>query len=253
MNMALLEIDNLHARIGDTPILKGLSLTIEPGTIHAIMGPNGAGKSTLAAVLTGHPAYVVTAGSVRLDGTAITDLSPDQRAQAGLFLAFQSPIDIPGVAITNFLKQAINAQRKARGEEEMPAAEMLTKLRTTAKALGFTPDMLKREVNVGFSGGERKRFEVLQMALLAPKLAILDETDSGLDVDALKAVAEGVNSLRSPSRGFLMITHFQRLLEAIPPDYIHILVDGRIVTTGPASLAQQIEAQGYAAFLGERE
>jgi Fe-S cluster assembly ATP-binding protein len=249
--MALLQIKNLHAEIDGKKILNGLDLTIERGKVHAIMGPNGSGKSTLAYVLAGKPDYEVTEGEILFDGESILDLAPDERAAKGMFLAFQYPLEIPGVATMNFLRTALNSQRKKRGEAELSTPEFLKRVRDTAAKLGINPDMLKRAVNVGFSGGEKKRNEVLQMALLEPRIAVLDETDSGLDIDALKIVADGVNRLRSPDRGFVVITHYQRLLDYIVPDVVHVLSKGRIVKTGGKELAHELEANGYAEFQAE--
>ncbi|MBB4265356.1 Fe-S cluster assembly ATPase SufC [Roseospira visakhapatnamensis] len=250
--MALLEITDLHAALedGGKPILKGVSLTIRPGEVHAVMGPNGAGKSTLSNVIAGRPGFVVTGGSVTYDGQDLLALDADARARAGVFLAFQYPVEIPGVATATFLKTAINARRKAAGEPEIEALEFLKRMKANAKALGVVEDMLKRPVNVGFSGGEKKRAEVLQMAMLEPRLCLLDETDSGLDIDALRVVADGVNALRGPDRGMLVITHYQRLLDYIVPDVVHVLVDGRIVKSGDKALALDLEAHGYAQFAG---
>lgn len=242
----MLKIENLHARIGSKEILKGLSLTVNAGEVHAIMGPNGAGKSTLGNVLAGRPGYEVTQGTVTFGGKNLLELEPEARAAAGVFLAFQYPVEIPGVNNTYFLRAALNAQRKARGEKELDSMEFLKLVRAKVKEMGMKPDLLNRAVNEGFSGGEKKRNEVFQMALLEPTLAILDETDSGLDIDALKQVAEGVNSLRAPDRSFLVITHYQRLLDYIVPDVVHVLADGKIVETGDASLARELEAHGYA-------
>ncbi|HQS11152.1 MAG TPA: Fe-S cluster assembly ATPase SufC [Xanthobacteraceae bacterium] len=246
--MALLEIKNLHARIDDNEILKGLDLTVKAGEVHAIMGPNGSGKSTLSYVLAGKPDYEVTAGEARLDGLDLLDMAPEERASAGLFLAFQYPIEIPGVATMTFLRTALNAQRKARGEEELSTPEFLRLVKEKAGHLGISQDMLRRGVNVGFSGGEKKRNEILQMTLLQPKVCILDETDSGLDIDALKVVSEGVNALRSPERGMVVITHYQRLLDHIVPDVVHVMHKGRIVRTGGKELAHELEASGYAGY-----
>lgn len=247
---ALLEIENLHARVDGKPILKGVSLSIAPGEVHAIMGPNGSGKSTLAFVLAGHEAYEVTDGSIRFGDEDLLAMEPEERAHAGLFLAMQYPVEIPGVGNLYFLRQALNAVRKARGLEEISAAEFLRKAREEARRFGIGEELLKRDLNVGFSGGEKKRNEILQMALLEPRLAVLDETDSGLDIDALRVVAEGVNRMRSPERGFLVITHYQRLLEYIVPDVVHVMVDGRIRRTGGPELARELEARGYEAFVG---
>jgi len=249
--MALLEIKNLHAGIDGKEILKGLDLTVNPGEVHAIMGPNGSGKSTLAYVLAGKQDYAPTQGEVRFDGQNLFDMQPDERAARGLFLAFQYPLEIPGVATMTFLRTALNAQRKKRGEAELSTPEFLKKVRGLAKTLGVDPDMLRRAVNVGFSGGEKKRNEILQMALLEPRLAVLDETDSGLDIDALKIVADGVNRLRDPGRSFIVITHYQRLLNYIVPDVVHVLSKGRIVKTGCKDLALELEARGYAEYQEE--
>jgi Fe-S cluster assembly ATP-binding protein len=246
--MSLLEIKNLHVEIDGKKILRGLDLTIEKGKVHAIMGPNGSGKSTLAHVLAGKADYTVTEGDVLFEGESILDMEPDERAAKGIFLAFQYPIEIPGVATMTFLRTALNAQRKARGDAELSTPEFLKRVREAAGNLGISPDMLKRAVNVGFSGGEKKRNEVLQMAILEPKLAVLDETDSGLDIDALKIAADGVNRLRSPERGFVVITHYQRLLDYIVPDVVHVLSRGRIVKTGDKDLALELEASGYAQY-----
>jgi Fe-S cluster assembly ATP-binding protein len=224
----MLEIKNLHAAVDGKEILKGIDLKIEAGEVHAIMGPNGSGKSTLSYVLAGRDGYDVTKGEVKFDGEDLLKLAPDARAAAGIFLAFQYPVEIPGVSNINFLKSALNAIRKSRGESELDAMQMLKLLRTKSKALGMTEDMLKRAVNVGFSGGEKKRNEVLQMAVLEPRLCILDETDSGLDIDALKIVADGVNALRGKDRSMLVITHYQRLLDYIKPDFVHVLAQGKI-------------------------
>ncbi len=249
----MLEIKNLHVKLEeeDKPILKGVNLTVEPGRVHAIMGPNGSGKSTLSYVLAGRDGYVVTEGSATLDGKDLLEMEPEERAAAGIFLAFQYPVEIPGVGNMTFLRTAVNAQRKARGQEELSAADFLKLVREKARTLKIDADMLKRPVNVGFSGGEKKRNEILQMAMLEPKMCILDETDSGLDVDAMKLVAEGVNALRSPDRGFLVITHYQRLLDHIKPDVVHIMADGRIVKTGGPELALEVEHNGYADILAE--
>jgi Fe-S cluster assembly ATP-binding protein len=241
-------VKDLRVNVGDKEILKGISLTVEPGKVHAIMGPNGSGKSTLSHVICGRPGYEVTGGSVTFNGVDVLELEPEERAAAGLFLAFQYPVEIPGVANTTFLKTAVNAQRKARGEKEMDPMAFLKLLREKAKLLQLPDDMLKRPLNVGFSGGEKKRNEMLQMAVLAPKLAILDETDSGLDIDALRIVAEGVNAQRAPGRSFLVITHYQRLLDYIVPDVVHVLAQGRIVESGDADLARRLEKTGYADY-----
>jgi Fe-S cluster assembly ATP-binding protein len=249
--MALLEIKNLHAGIEGKEILRGLDLTVNAGEVHAIMGPNGSGKSTLAYVLAGKAGYEPSAGEVLFNGKNIFDMAPDERAAEGLFLAFQYPLEIPGVATMTFLRTALNAQRKRRGEGELSTPEFLKRVREVAKKLDIDPDMLRRGVNVGFSGGEKKRNEILQMALLEPKLAVLDETDSGLDIDALKIVSEGVNRLRSPDRSFIVITHYQRLLNYIVPDVVHVLSKGRIVKTGGKELALELEARGYAEYQEE--
>ncbi|WP_424990070.1 Fe-S cluster assembly ATPase SufC [Fluviibacterium sp. S390] len=249
----MLEIKNLHVKLEeeDKRILKGVDLSIEPGSVHAIMGPNGSGKSTLSYVLSGRDGYEVTAGAATLDGHDLLELEPEERAALGLFLAFQYPVEIPGVGNMTFLRTAVNSQRKARGEEELSAADFLKLIRAKAKALKIDADMLKRPVNVGFSGGEKKRNEILQMAMLEPKMCVLDETDSGLDVDAMKLVAEGVNALRSQGRSFLVITHYQRLLDHIKPDVVHIMADGRIVKSGGPELALEVEHNGYADILAE--
>lgn len=249
----MLEIKNLHAELEEEgkQILKGVDLTVEPGKVHAIMGPNGSGKSTLSYVLAGRDGYKVTEGSATLDGVDLLDMDPEERAASGLFLAFQYPVEIPGVGNMTFLRTAVNAQRKARGEEEISAADFLKLVRERAKSLKIDADMLKRPVNVGFSGGEKKRNEILQMAMLEPKMCILDETDSGLDVDAMKLVADGVNALRDENRGFLVITHYQRLLDHIKPDVVHIMAKGRIVKTGGPELALEVETNGYADILNE--
>ncbi|MEM8695769.1 MAG: Fe-S cluster assembly ATPase SufC [Pseudomonadota bacterium] len=245
----MLKIDNLHAEIGGTEILKGLSLEIAAGEIHAIMGPNGAGKSTLAYVLGGRDGYEVTQGSVTYDGEDLLDMDPHERAAAGLFLGFQYPVEIPGVSNVQFLRTALNAQRKARGEDELSGGEFLKLAREQASALKMNAEMLKRAVNVGFSGGEKKRNEMVQMGIIDPRLAILDETDSGLDIDALRTVGEGINTImRKPDKAVLLITHYQRLLDVVKPDYVHVLADGRIVRTGGADLAHQLEEQGYEAI-----
>ncbi len=241
----MLEIKDLHAEVGGKEILKGINLTINPGEIHAIMGPNGAGKSTLSYVLSGRDGYEVTKGSVTYKGQNLLEMDPDVRACSGIFLAFQYPVEIPGVASATFLKTALNAQRKFRGEEELDAMEFLKLVREKSKELDIKDDMLKRAVNVGFSGGEKKRNEVLQMSLLEPDLMLLDETDSGLDIDALKVAADGVNRLRSPERSALVITHYQRLLDYIVPDFVHVLADGKIVKSGDKSLALELEEKGY--------
>ncbi|MGB0683743.1 MAG: Fe-S cluster assembly ATPase SufC [Magnetovibrionaceae bacterium] len=244
----MIEIRNLHATVDDKPILKGVNLTINPGEVHAIMGPNGAGKSTLSYVITGRDGYEVTEGEVIFKGKNILELEPEERAAEGLFLAFQYPVEIPGVPNTTFLREAVNAVRKYRGEDEYDAMGFVKMMRGKTKELGIKDDMLKRAVNVGFSGGEKKRNEVLQMAILEPTFALLDETDSGLDIDALKIVADGVNRLRSEERSFLVITHYQRLLDYIVPDFVHVLADGQIRQTGGKELALELEEKGYAEF-----
>ena len=248
---ALLEIKNLHAGADGTPILNGLSLAIQPGEVHAIMGPNGSGKSTLSYVLSGKDGYEVSGGDMLFDGQSLADMAPEERAIAGLFLAFQYPLEIPGVTNMTFLKTSLNAILRGRGEDEMDAASFLRLAREKSRALGMNDEMLKRQLNVGFSGGEKKRNEILQMAMLEPKLAILDETDSGLDIDALKTVAEGVNALRAPDRGMLVITHYQRLLDFIKPDVVHVMAAGQIVKSGGPELALELEKSGYGEFVGE--
>jgi Fe-S cluster assembly ATP-binding protein len=249
----MLKISNLHVALEeeDKQILKGVNLEVPDGTVHAIMGPNGSGKSTLSYVLSGKDGYKVTEGSATLDGADLLEMQPEERAAAGLFLAFQYPVEIPGVGNMTFLRTAINAQRKSRGEAEISAADFLKLVREKAKSLKIDAEMMKRPVNVGFSGGEKKRNEILQMAMLEPKMCILDETDSGLDVDAMKLVAEGVNALRTEGRSFLVITHYQRLLDHIKPDVVHIMADGRIVKTGGPELALEVEHNGYADILAE--
>ncbi|MDA9019792.1 Fe-S cluster assembly ATPase SufC [Flavimaricola sp.] len=249
----MLEIKGLEVKLEeeDKQILKGVDLKVGAGEVHAIMGPNGSGKSTLSYVLSGRGGYEVTGGSATLDGIDLLDLEPEERAASGLFLAFQYPVEIPGVGNMTFLRTAVNAQRKARGEDEMSAADFLKLVRSKAKDLKIDAEMLKRPVNVGFSGGEKKRNEILQMAMLEPKMCILDETDSGLDVDAMRLVSEGVNALRSPDRGFLVITHYQRLLDHIKPDVVHIMAAGRIIKTGGPELALEVENNGYAGILEE--
>ena len=249
----MLEIKDLHVKLEeeDKQILKGVDLKIEPGTVHAIMGPNGSGKSTLSYVLSGRDGYEVTGGEASLEGADLLDMDPEERAAAGLFLAFQYPVEIPGVGNMTFLRTAVNAQRKARGEDELSAADFPKLVRAEAKALKIDADMLKRPVNVGCSGGEKKRNEILQMAMLQPKMCILDETDSGLDVDAMKLVSEGVNALRSEGRSFLVITHYQRLLDHIKPDVVHIMAAGRIVKSGGPELALEVEHNGYTDLLAE--
>ena len=248
---ALLEIKNLHAGADGTPILNGLSLAIQPGEVHAIMGPNGSGKSTLSYVLSGKDGYEVSGGDMLFDGRSLADMAPEERAIAGLFLAFQYPREIPGVTNMTFLKTSLNAILRGRGEDEMDAASFLRLAREKSRGLGMNDDMLKRQLNVGFSGGEKKRNEILQMAMLEPKLAILDETDSGLDIDALKTVAEGVNALRAPDRGMMVITHYQRLLDFIKPDVVHVMAAGQIVKSGGPELALELEKSGYGEFVGE--
>ncbi len=247
----MLEIKNLHARIAEdgTEILRGVNLTVNAGEVHAIMGPNGSGKSTLSYILAGKEDYEVTEGEVLFNGENMLEMGPDERAAAGMFLAFQYPIEIPGVATMTFLKTALNAQRKARGEGELATPDFMRLVREKAAQMNITPDMLKRPLNVGFSGGEKKRSEILQMALLEPTLCVLDETDSGLDIDALKVVAEGVNALRSPERAMVVITHYQRLLDHIVPDVVHVLSRGRIVKTGGKELALELEKNGYADYI----
>jgi Fe-S cluster assembly ATP-binding protein len=247
----MLEIKNLHVTVGGKQILNGLDLTVNKGEIHAIMGPNGSGKSTLAYVLAGKDDYAVTEGEVLLDRESVLGMDPDERAAKGLFLAFQYPLEIPGVATMTFLRTALNSQRKKRGEPELTTPDFLKRVRELSAKLDINQDMLRRPVNVGFSGGEKKRNEILQMALLEPRLAVLDETDSGLDIDALKVVANGVNRLRSPERSMVVITHYQRLLDHIVPDVVHVLSKGRIVRTGGKELALELEARGYAQYQDE--
>ena len=249
----MLEIKDLRVNLEDEnkEILKGVDLSVEAGKVHAIMGPNGSGKSTLSYVLSGKDGYEVVGGSVKLDGLDILEMEPEERAAAGLFLAFQYPIEIPGVGNMTFLRTAVNSQRKARGEDEISATDFLKQVRERAKSLQIDAEMLKRPVNVGFSGGEKKRNEILQMAMLEPRMCILDETDSGLDVDAMKLVAEGVNALRDAGRGFLVITHYQRLLDHIKPDVVHIMANGKIVKTGGPELALEVENNGYSEILSE--
>ena len=249
--MAELEIKNLHVSVGDKPILKGLSLSIAAGQVHAIMGPNGSGKSTLSYVLAGRAGYDITDGSILYNGEDLAAMPPETRAAKGVFLAMQYPVEIPGVTTMTFLKTALNAQRRTRGEPDLDAIGVLKLVRAKAKTLNVSEEMLKRALNVGFSGGEKKRLETLQMTLFEPKLAILDETDSGLDIDALRLVAEGVNALRSAERAMLVITHYQRLLDYIVPDRIHVLVHGRIVAEGGKDLALELEARGYDQFVKE--
>jgi Fe-S cluster assembly ATP-binding protein len=249
--MSLLEIKNLHVEVEGKKILNGLTLTVEKGQVAAIMGPNGSGKSTLAYVMAGKANYHVTEGDILLDGASILEMTPDVRAAKGVFLAFQYPVEVPGVATMTFLRTALNAQRKTRGEGELSTPEFMKLVRDTAGHLGVSQEMLRRPVNVGFSGGEKKRNEILQMAILRPRLAVLDETDSGLDIDALQIVAEGVNRLRSPERSMIVITHYQRLLNFIVPDVVHVLAKGQVVKTGGKELALELEAKGYAQFVGE--
>ena len=244
----LLEIKNLHARVEGKAILDGIELTVDVGEVHAVMGPNGSGKSTLAYVLSGREGYEVTEGEVIFEGKDLLAMAPEERARAGIFLAFQYPIEIPGVSTSVFLKSAVNALRRERGESELDAMEFLKRAKEKLAAIQMDEKFLSRAVNVGFSGGEKKRSEIFQMAMLEPKLAILDETDSGLDIDALKIVAEGINGLRSPEKAVLMITHYQRLLDYVVPDKVHVLVHGRIVKTGGKELALELEEKGYAAF-----
>jgi Fe-S cluster assembly ATP-binding protein len=247
----LLEIKNLHVEIENKKILNGLTLTVEKGQVAAIMGPNGSGKSTLAYVLAGKADYEVTEGEILLDGESVLEMRPDERAAKGVFLAFQYPVEVPGVATMTFLRTALNAQRKSRGQAELTTPEFMKLVRETSAKLGITQEMLRRAVNVGFSGGEKKRNEILQMAILQPRLAVLDETDSGLDIDALKIVADGVNRLRAPDRGMVVITHYQRLLNYIVPDVVHVMAKGRVVKTGGKELALELEAKGYAQYAGE--
>ncbi len=249
----MLKIENLHAEIDGTEIIKGLTLEVPKGEVHAIMGPNGSGKSTLSYVIAGREDYDVTEGSITFDGEDITEMEPEERAAAGLFLAFQYPVEIPGVTTTNFLREAINAQRKLRGEDEMDAVTFLKMQRALSNDLGISADMLKRGVNVGFSGGEKKRNEALQLAMLDPKFAVLDETDSGLDIDALKVVADNVNRMRGPEKSFLVITHYQRLLDHIKPDVVHVLADGKIQASGGPELALELEENGYEAYVNSEE
>ena len=246
--MSLIEIRDLHASVGDTEILKGISLTINRGEVHAIMGPNGSGKSTLSYVLAGRDGYEVTGGDILLDGVSILEMEADERARAGMFLAFQYPVELPGVGGMSFLRGAVNARRREEGEDEIDHLEFVKMVRGKAGELGIKDEMLKRAVNVGFSGGEKKRYEILQLALLEPAFAILDETDSGLDVDALRIVSEGVNALRSDAIGMLVITHYQRLLDHIVPDFVHILADGKILKSGEKNLALEVEKSGYSNF-----
>lgn len=251
----MLKLENLSATVGDEDeaktILSGLTLDVPAGKVHAIMGPNGAGKSTLSYVLTGREGYAVTGGTATLDGKDLLDMDPEDRAAKGLFLSFQYPVEIPGVPVMTFVRTAMNAQRKARGEEEISAPDFIKKSRVIGQQLNLTSDMLKRPLNVGFSGGEKKRLEIFQMMMLEPNFAILDETDSGLDIDALRTVADGVNALRSPERGMLVITHYQRLLDHIKPDKVHVLAKGKIIKTGGPELALRLEEEGYDGVLGE--
>jgi Fe-S cluster assembly ATP-binding protein len=241
----MLEVKNLHATVADTEILRGLDLTVNAGEVHAIMGPNGSGKSTLAQVLAGHPAYTVTGGTVTFEGKDLLELDPEERAQAGVFMAFQYPVEIRGITNAYFLRSALNAMRKARGQEELDPVDFLDVLDEKLKSIGWDDSFMQRPVNEGFSGGEKKRTEILQMAVLEPKLAILDETDSGLDIDALKTVAEAVNKLRRPDNATVVVTHYQRLLNYITPDFVHVLADGKIVRSGGKELAHELEARGY--------
>ena len=251
----MLKIDNLSASVGEgdesKEIIKGLTLEVPAGEVHAIMGPNGAGKSTLSYILTGRDGYNVTGGSATLNGENLLDLEPEERAAKGVFLSFQYPVEIPGVPVLTFLRTALNSQRKLRGEDEISAKDFLSKSREVAAKLKMTPEMLKRFLNVGFSGGEKKRLEIFQMMMLEPNFLILDETDSGLDIDALKIVSEGVNELRSPDRGMLVITHYQRLLDHIQPDKVHVLANGKIIKTGGPELAHRLEKEGYDGVLSE--
>lgn len=247
-NDIILRIEDLHASIGDREILKGVSLEIRKGEIHAVMGPNGAGKSTLSSVLTGKPAYTVTSGSVMFNGQDLLAMKPEERSWAGLFMSFQYPVEIAGVSITNFMKTAVNSKRKARGLEPLKGGDFLKMMREKMEMIKMRPEFAKREVNVGFSGGEKKRDEIFQMAMLDPVLSILDETDSGLDVDALKIVADGVNTMHTPEKAAIIITHYQKLLEYVVPDVVHVLKDGRIVATGDKSLVDIIENEGFDKF-----
>ena len=241
----MLTIENLHAEVEDKGILKGIDLDVKAGEIHAIMGPNGSGKSTLSSVIAGNEGYELTQGNIIFRGEEINDMSPEERAHKGIFLSFQYPVEIPGVSVTNFIKTALNAQRKASGKEDMPAGEMLKKIREKSSMLSIDSKFLSRSLNQGFSGGEKKRNEIFQMAMMEPKLSILDETDSGLDIDALKIVADGVNALRTDENATIVITHYQRLLEYIVPDFVHVLYDGKIVKSGTKELAKELEAKGY--------
>ncbi|MBP6571839.1 MAG: Fe-S cluster assembly ATPase SufC [Gemmatimonadales bacterium] len=251
--MALLQISNLHASVDEKEILKGISLTVNAGEVHAIMGPNGSGKSTLAQVLSGHPAYDVTSGTATLEGEDLLDMEAEERAWAGVFLAFQYPVEIPGVTNAYFLRMAYNEVRKARGLDELDPMDFLDLLEEKLKVVEWGPEIMERAVNFGFSGGEKKRNEILQMAVLEPKLAILDETDSGLDIDALRIVADGVNKLRSPERAIILVTHYQRLLDYIVPDFVHVLAGGKIVKSGGKELAHELEAKGYEWLTGAME
>ncbi|HVY02286.1 MAG TPA: Fe-S cluster assembly ATPase SufC [Caulobacterales bacterium] len=245
----MFDVENLHVRVGETEIIRGLSLSVPAGQVHAIMGPNGSGKSTLAYALTGREGYEVTQGAARLNGQDILTLTPEERAAKGVFLSFQYPLEIPGVPTLSFLRAALNAQRKARGEGDISSPDFLKKARAIAAKLNVSDEMMRRPLNVGFSGGEKKRMEIFQMALLEPKFAILDETDSGLDIDALRVVAAGVNDLRAPDRAMLVITHYQRLLDYIKPDRVHVMARGRIVESGGPELARELEASGYDKYL----
>jgi Fe-S cluster assembly ATP-binding protein len=247
----MLEIKDLHVAVGEREILKGLTLNVKAGEVAAIMGPNGTGKSTLSYVISGREGYEATSGEVRLNGENILDLDPAERAAKGVFLAFQYPVEIPGVATMTFLKAALNAQRRARGEPELQTPEFMKRVKEAAASLGVSQDMLRRPLNAGFSGGEKKRMEILQMALLQPRLAILDETDSGLDIDALRVVSDGVNALRSPERAFVVITHYQRLLEYIRPDTVHVMAQGRIMRSGGPDLALELEERGYQDYIAQ--
>ena len=249
----MLKIENLHARVEEKEILKGINLEVKPGEVHAIMGPNGSGKSTLASVIAGREDFEVTEGNISLNGEDLEDLDPEERAHAGVFLSFQYPVEIPGVTVTNFIKAAINESRKAKGLEDMPANEMLSKIREKSSLLEIDRKFLSRSLNEGFSGGEKKRNEIFQMAMLEPKLAILDETDSGLDIDALRIVANGVNKLRSKDNAIVVITHYQRLLDYIVPDHVHVLYNGRIVKSGTKELAFELEEKGYDWIKAENE
>lgn len=241
----MLKIENLHASVEDRAILKGINLEVKAGEVHAIMGPNGAGKSTMASIIAGSESYEMTEGTIELEGVDLTDLAPEERAHQGVFLSFQYPVEIPGVSVTNFIKTAINENRKAKGLEDMPAKDLLKKIREKSALLEIDRKFLSRSLNEGFSGGEKKRNEIFQMAMLEPKLAILDETDSGLDIDALRIVASGVNKLKSKDNAVIIITHYQRLLDHIKPDFVHVLFDGKIVKSGNASLALELEEKGY--------